>query len=112
MDAELFHPNRGEDTAAAKAVCAECLVRVECLEYALANAEKFGIWGGTSERERRAMRRERNIALPKPPIRHGTVRGATTHRARGEEPCQLCKDAVNLYAAQVRERLRAARGAA
>lgn len=106
MDADLFHPARGGDTYAAKAVCVECLVRVECLEYALANNEKVGIWGGTSERERRALRRERNIALPKPPIRHGTVRGATTHRARGEEPCQSCKDAVDLYAREAKERAR------
>jgi WhiB family redox-sensing transcriptional regulator len=109
MDPELFHPNRGEDTAAAKAVCAECLSRVECLEYALANNEKVGIWGGTSERERRALRRELNLAKPKPPIRHGTVRGATTHRARGEEPCQSCKDAVNVYAREAKERMRAER---
>ena len=109
MDPELFHPNRGEDTAAAKAVCVKCLARVECLEYALTNNEKVGIWGGTSERERRAMRRELNLAKPKPPIRHGTVRGATTHRARGEEPCQSCKDAVNVYAREAKERMRAAR---
>jgi WhiB family redox-sensing transcriptional regulator len=37
-------------------------VRVECLEYALANGEKFGIWGGLSERERRRLRRQRALA--------------------------------------------------
>ena len=106
MDPDLFHPGRGEDAKKAKAICSECLVRIECLDYSLANYEKVGIWGGMSERERRALRREINLAKPKPPIRHGTVRGATTHRARGEEPCQLCKDAVNRYAAEVRDRNR------
>jgi WhiB family redox-sensing transcriptional regulator len=37
-------------------------VRLECLEYALAHGEKFGIWGGLSERERRRVRRERAMA--------------------------------------------------
>jgi WhiB family redox-sensing transcriptional regulator len=38
------------------------VVRLECLEYALANGEKFGIWGGMSERERRRIRRARALA--------------------------------------------------
>ncbi len=42
--------------ARAKAVCAGCPVRAECLEFALANDERWGVWGGTSERQRRAMR--------------------------------------------------------
>lgn len=62
VDPDLFYPERGASTADAKAVCAGCVVRDDCLEYALANGEKFGIWGGTSERERRALRRERNRA--------------------------------------------------
>jgi len=40
-------------------VCRGCVVREDCLEYALANGEKFGIWGGLSERERRRLRRQR-----------------------------------------------------
>lgn len=54
---ELFYPLRGEPTAPAKAVCATCPVIVDCLNYALSNHETFGIWGGTSERERRRLRR-------------------------------------------------------
>jgi WhiB family redox-sensing transcriptional regulator len=38
-------------------VCLSCDVRVECLEYALANDERFGIWGGLSERERRRIKK-------------------------------------------------------
>jgi WhiB family redox-sensing transcriptional regulator len=38
-------------------VCLSCEVRSECLEYALAHDERFGIWGGLSERERRRLKR-------------------------------------------------------
>lgn len=57
LDAELFFPERGASTKAAKAVCAECPIRLQCLEYALDASIKFGIWGGTSERERRRLRK-------------------------------------------------------
>jgi WhiB family redox-sensing transcriptional regulator len=44
-------------------VCVGCDVRAECLEYAMANDERFGIWGGLSERERRRLRQTRRTAL-------------------------------------------------
>ena len=56
IDPSLFFPERGEDTWQAKLVCYRCPVREDCLEYALDHGEKFGIWGGKSERERRAIR--------------------------------------------------------
>ncbi|MFZ0059399.1 MAG: WhiB family transcriptional regulator [Acidimicrobiales bacterium] len=59
VDPELFFPERGSSTREAKEVCRGCVVRVECLEFAIANSEKFGIWGGMSERERRRVRRAR-----------------------------------------------------
>lgn len=59
VDTDLFFPARGESTREAKAVCAGCVVRDDCLEFALTNAERFGIWGGHSERERRRMRHQR-----------------------------------------------------
>lgn len=59
---DLFFPGQGEDAAAAKAVCESCPVRTECLDYALDNAEKHGIWGGKSERERRRIRSTRRGA--------------------------------------------------
>jgi WhiB family redox-sensing transcriptional regulator len=61
-DPELFHPGRGEDTTEPKRICAGCAVREPCLDYALANGERFGIWGGLSERERRRLRRQRRAA--------------------------------------------------
>ena len=56
---ERFFTERGESTAKAKAICFRCTVREACLEYALAHTEKFGIWGGMSERERRRIRTQR-----------------------------------------------------
>ncbi len=56
-DPEAFFPEKGGSTREAKAVCQSCTVRAQCLEYALANDERFGIWGGLSERERRKIRR-------------------------------------------------------
>src|SRR2546423_15546851 len=57
VDPDLFFPERGGSTREAKEVCRGCVVREDCLEYALANGEKVGIWGGMSERERRRVRR-------------------------------------------------------
>ncbi|KAA0233197.1 MAG: Transcriptional regulator WhiB [Acidimicrobiales bacterium] len=62
VDPDLFFPERGASTKEAKGVCRGCIVREDCLEYALANGEKFGIWGGMSERERRRIRRQRALA--------------------------------------------------
>ncbi len=57
-DPEAFFPEKGGSTREAKQVCRSCEVRAECLEYALENDERFGIWGGLSERERRRIKRE------------------------------------------------------
>lgn len=54
-DPEAFFPEKGGSTRAAKQICLLCEVRVECLEAALDNEERFGIWGGLSERERRKL---------------------------------------------------------
>lgn len=57
-DPEAFFPEKGGSTREAKKVCASCDVKAECLEYALANDERFGIWGGLSERERRRLKKQ------------------------------------------------------
>ncbi len=49
-DPEAFFPEKGGSTREAKKVCTGCEVRAECLEYALEHDERFGIWGGLSER--------------------------------------------------------------
>jgi WhiB family transcriptional regulator, redox-sensing transcriptional regulator len=63
-DPELFFPIGTTGPAAtqidaAKAICVQCDVRVQCLEWALATAQDAGVWGGMSEDERRALRRAR-----------------------------------------------------
>ncbi|HMT48994.1 WhiB family transcriptional regulator [Dietzia sp. UBA5065] len=57
-DPEAFFPEKGGSTREAKKICTGCEVKAECLEYALANDERFGIWGGLSERERRRIKRD------------------------------------------------------
>lgn len=62
-DQSLFFPEHGNRSPArAKAICARCEVSAECLETALANDERFGIWGGLTEKERRALTRRRGAA--------------------------------------------------
>ena len=56
-DPEAFFPEKGGSTREAKRVCMSCEVRVQCLDYALENDERFGIWGGLSERERRRVKK-------------------------------------------------------
>ncbi|HEU0088825.1 MAG TPA: WhiB family transcriptional regulator [Pseudonocardiaceae bacterium] len=55
-DPEAFFPEKGGSTREAKRICLCCEVRIECLEYALGHDERFGIWGGLSERERRKLK--------------------------------------------------------
>lgn len=87
-DPDAFYPEKGGSTLDAKAVCAGCPVAAECLDYALANGERYGIWGGLSERERRKLER----GLPIEPrtrlcpacgeefrIRRGTQRYCSKH---------------------------------
>ena len=61
-DPDLFFPERGASTRTAKGICREWSVRNECLEFAIVSSEKFGIWGGLSQRERRMIRRQRAVA--------------------------------------------------
>lgn len=51
-----FYPDWGCSTRTAKRICTGCPVRRECLAYALASGERWGIWGGASERDRRRMK--------------------------------------------------------
>lgn len=56
---DVWFPEEHESPRQAKEVCRRCPVRVECLEYALDNDLRFGVWGGTSERERQKIRKQR-----------------------------------------------------
>jgi WhiB family transcriptional regulator, redox-sensing transcriptional regulator len=64
QDPELFFPRGAarpalEQVARAKAVCRECLVRTDCLEWSLSTFQDAGVWGGLDEEERRQIRRQR-----------------------------------------------------
>ena len=61
-DPEAFFPEKGGSTREAKRVCLTCDVREECLTYALDHDERFGIWGGLSERERRKYKKRKTAA--------------------------------------------------
>jgi WhiB family transcriptional regulator, redox-sensing transcriptional regulator len=79
-DPEVFFPEKGGITRPAKRICLGCPVRQECLDYALEHNERFGIWGGHSERERRRILR--GVQPPKSQCRRG--------HDLGVGPCQKC----------------------
>jgi WhiB family redox-sensing transcriptional regulator len=76
---DIWHPEKGGSTRDAKSVCRSCPVVAECLEYALANDEKFGIWGAKSERERRRLKRS------------GTGIAAVAAAKDGNKTCSSCR---------------------
>ena len=67
-DPEAFFVEKGGTTKPAKKICLGCPVRLECLQYALDHDERFGVWGGYSERERRRLQRGETVT---PTMRHG-----------------------------------------
>lgn len=62
VDPHIFFPERGGSTKSAKLICHTCPAKEECLEYALDQGIKHGIWGGLSEKERRRIRRLRRLS--------------------------------------------------
>jgi WhiB family redox-sensing transcriptional regulator len=77
-DPEAFFPEKGGSTREAKRICNRCEVRTECLEYALGHDERFGIWGGLSERERRRLKRGETVGPKKESPRVAQVRRLAT----------------------------------
>lgn len=98
-DPEVFFPEKGGRSTAAKRICnggngvAECPVRDKCLEWALEHDERFGVWGGKCERERRALKPGRAERTPIPPPGHGTEKRAHWDRRHGVTPCGGCLEA-------------------
>jgi WhiB family redox-sensing transcriptional regulator len=62
VDPELFFPEQGEPSRPARRVCAACPVRRPCLEWAVATGQRYGVWGGLSDRERKRWRRDARLA--------------------------------------------------
>src|SRR5690554_5352037 len=77
-DTEIFFPEKSGSTREAKALCDVCPVRDECLAWALEEDERFGVWGGMSERERRQFKPPK----PRPP---------RVARTDGEKVCPRCR---------------------
>lgn len=55
VETRVFYVERGESSAPAKAICARCPVRIECLACAIRHGDVYGIWGGMADRERRPI---------------------------------------------------------
>jgi len=62
LDPTIFFPSEGVGVQIAQQICADCPVRASCLEYALDNRVDHGVWGGSSERQRRRLLRQRRLA--------------------------------------------------
>lgn len=60
VDPDLFFPEKGESSNGAKLVCRGCEVQEQCLAYAMKHGIRWGVWGGTSERQRQRMRSQRD----------------------------------------------------
>ncbi|CAN5667993.1 hypothetical protein BH24ACT5_BH24ACT5_30620 [soil metagenome] len=100
LDPDLFFPQRGAPPDQAKAVCAGCPVRAECLDYALTHHELFGVWGGTTGKQRRRLRNGRRANA----VACGTRSGYQTHQNRHEAICDACREASNVYMRERRQR--------
>lgn len=92
-DPEAFFPNQGESSRVAKQVCYGCPVRAQCLRYAIENGERFGVWGGYTERERRQF---------KP----GKQTGPRTHCLKGHEYAKVGRTSDGVCAECTRRRRR------
>jgi WhiB family transcriptional regulator, redox-sensing transcriptional regulator len=87
VDADTFFPDKGGSTKEAKRICGLCEVRGECLQYALDHEERFGIWGGLSERDRRKLRR-RGGQPTSPPVTPNQAPSTPDQRPAEDEPSQ------------------------
>ena len=103
-DLELWFPDRENPAGLirtinrARNICRSCPVQIECLDYALANNEKAGIFGGinfgtTRGKTRRELRKQRGIEV-REVFSHGTEAGARAHYRRGEPACVACRNAA------------------
>ena len=105
-DAELWFPDRENPNTdgfittirRAQTVCRSCPVQTECLDYALSNNEKFGVWAGINmntvkAHTREELRRQRGVQV-REVFSHGTEAGARAHHRRGESVCAACRNAA------------------
>lgn len=74
VDPDLWFPEKGGSTRDAKRICVSCEIRTACLQYALEHDERFGVWGGLSERERRNLQRASVTVARRKQLADATVR--------------------------------------
>ena len=108
VPAMFYIEKGGQRATAAKAVCARCPVQTECLDHALTEDERFGVWGGMSGLERQRERRRRGMTAVYQPAKCGTYSGYRRHDRASETPCEPCRSARNQYEALRRAQRRAA----
>jgi WhiB family redox-sensing transcriptional regulator len=96
-DPEAFFVEQGGSVRPAKRICAGCPVKAECLEYALEHDEKFGIWGGLSERERRRIKSQRLTPVLRP-----LLCASGRHPKNGPGRCADCKRERDLERSKTR----------
>jgi WhiB family redox-sensing transcriptional regulator len=89
-DPEKFFPKKGNSTRDAKGVCGGCPVRIQCLQYALDHDERFGVWGGCSERERREMKRQQKALHPSERVKCRNGHDLTEAGTRNSGECAQC----------------------
>jgi len=97
LPVKWWFPEQGASIREAVTVCNTCEVKTECLQYALDNGERFGIYGGTTARQRRQIRRRLNTPPRTKRIQHGTRNGYNWHLNHGQPPCWACTDAQTRY---------------
>jgi WhiB family redox-sensing transcriptional regulator len=100
LDVDIFFPEKGKPTDPAKAVCAVCPVKDDCLADAMIWGERHGVRGGLSGDERRRLRKSTNLPTKltgraPEPIKHGTAAGYAQEYRRGIPRCQDCRTAHN-----------------
>lgn len=103
-DPDLFFPEQGGNPPTlARAICAMCPVKQECLDFSLREGMAYGIWGGHPERERRKMPGWTPPKQPREVLPCGDSGGAKRHRRRGEPVCEECLTAERHYTADYRK---------
>ncbi len=63
IDPDVFFPITEEDAGPALAFCTGCPIKIECLAWALRNGERYGVWGGLTEQQRRRLQRRSGVAV-------------------------------------------------
>jgi WhiB family redox-sensing transcriptional regulator len=89
VDHDSFYPELGGSTVDAKKVCAGCDVREKCLEYALENNERHGVWGGLSEQQRRKLAQVKHYGTSEAEVRQWAIDNGIAVRPTGRIPRAL-----------------------